>query len=61
MSEATDKIKNRIIKKIKLLSPEKLKTLDDYISQLEIEQNLKEEILDYAGSFQDLGGSFLKI
>lgn len=60
MSETIDKIKSRIIRRIKSLSLEKLKTLDNFLSQLEIEQNTKEEVLTFAGSFQDMEEDFFK-
>jgi len=60
MSETLNKIKSRIIKRIKSLSQEKLKTLDDYLNQLESEKNTKKEILSFAGSFQGIDDAFFK-
>ena len=58
MADTINSIKNRIIRRIKSLSQDKLKTLDDYLNQLEDDKNTKEEILSFAGSFQGMDEDF---
>jgi len=58
MAETIHKIKNKIIQKVKSLSPENLKTLDEFLNQLEHEDKLKDEILSFAGAFNEMDEDF---
>ena len=51
----TKQLKERLIKKIENLSPEKLQDLSRFLESLETENN-KMKILKYAGSWADLDG-----
>ncbi|MEQ9442062.1 MAG: hypothetical protein RIG62_23685 [Cyclobacteriaceae bacterium] len=49
-----DTLKDKIIRRIDDLSPEKLKELDQYIDQLENHKNSKQKILSFSGGWRDL-------
>ena len=49
-----DTLKDKIIRRIHTLSPEKLKEVDQFIDHLENHKNSKQKILSYAGAWKDL-------
>ena len=49
-----DTLKDKIIRRIDELSPEKLKEVDQFIDHLENHRNSKQKILSFSGAWKDL-------
>jgi hypothetical protein len=47
-------IRKRLLKKIQQIPPEKLKELEDFLSQFEKAAGNKEKILSYAGAWEQI-------
>lgn len=59
MKTKTKELRNRIIDRINKLSTEKLENVDHFIDRIE-KINNKEEILSYAGSWEDIDDDLFK-
>ena len=60
MAETNSKIKDKLIRRINSLSNDKLKNLEDFINQMEHEKNFRDEILSFAGVFENMDQDFFK-
>jgi len=49
--------RNQILRRISQIPKDKLKELDEYISNLEQEKNIKKKTLSYAGAWKDIDDS----
>lgn len=49
--------RNQILRRISQIPKDKLKELDEYISNLEQEKNIKKKTMSFAGAWQDIDDS----
>ena len=49
--------RNQILRRISQIPKDRLKELDEYISNLEQEKNIKKKTLSFAGAWQDIDDS----
>lgn len=49
--------RNQILRRISQIPKDKLKELDEYISNLEQEKNIKKKTLSFAGAWKDIDDS----
>lgn len=56
--DSKQNIRKKIIERINRLSDDKLKSVDNYIDQIESEIKSKQSIISYSGIFKDLDTEF---
>lgn len=60
MNTSSEELKVKIIERINTLSTDKLKNVDEFINQLEVETDHTQKTLSFAGAWKDMDEELFK-